>query len=321
MAQVILETTSENLPRQPAPITNWAAIAGRWKFEGDTARYEGSDDPHSPLGIAIGSTRFRDGIISTQLKLERNEQTTGGIVFGFQSLDAPYFIAALGGFDDAYSISEYRPGSGWVRQAGAGSLKNIVADDTHALVLDVRGQAVRLTVNDVDVLDVVLNRPIEGTGIGLYAWDRSKIEFRATKVIAVAPTVFVIMPFKEPFDTLYREVIVPVATGLGFKVIRADEIPGPGIILDDIQQQIEEAHVVVAEITKPNPNVFYELGYAHALKKPAVLLRQTDAAVPFDIHGYRAIPYSDTIGGKKMVERHLQQHLNAVRKGMPESVA
>ena len=98
-----------------------------------------------------------------------------------------------------------------------------------------------------------------------------------------------------------------------------DEIAGPGIIVDDIQRQISEANVIVAEISSKNPNVFYELGYAHALSKPAVLLarRESSAEMPFDIRGYRAIFYDDTIGGKKTVERNLEQHLKAVLGNAP----
>jgi hypothetical protein len=63
-------------------------------------------------------------------------------------------------------------------------------------------------------------------------------------------------------------------------------------------------------------NVFYELGYAHALGKPAVLLirRESGRDIPFDIRGYRAIVYDDSISGKKIVERNLAQHLRAVKR-------
>jgi hypothetical protein len=89
------------------------------------------------------------------------------------------------------------------------------------------------------VLSTVVPSPITGSGFGLYAWDEASITFTETTVLSSDPKVFVIMPFKEPFDTLYREVIFPVAKDLRFEVIRVDEIPGPGVILEDIQQQIE----------------------------------------------------------------------------------
>lgn len=72
------------------------------------------------------------------------------------------------------------------------------------------------------------------------------------------------MQFGQPFDTLYQEVIFPQANALGLNVLRMDELAGPGIIFEDIKRQITEAKIVIAEITAPHQNVFYELGYACA---------------------------------------------------------
>lgn len=105
-----------------------------------------------------------------------------------------------------------------------------------------------MRVDEVDVLSHVLPRPIEGTGFGLYAWGDAAVEFGQTTYLGSPPKVFVMMPFSEPFDTLYRDVIRDVAQKSGFEVVRVDEVTGPGIIMDDIQQQIEESHAVVAEI-------------------------------------------------------------------------
>jgi hypothetical protein len=307
-----------SLPQGPLSIDKWAAISGRWQFSGTRVKYLGPDESSArvPLGIALGSIRFRDGRVSTRVKLSRGEHTTAGILFGFQSLNASYVVAQIGAFNKAYAISEYRPGYGWLSHGDAGSLSNIDVSSEHQLDVEVNGQSIRMTVDDVDVLSVVLNRPIDGTGMGLYAWGDAEIDFTETIVQGVAPRIFVIMPFTEPFDSLYHDVIFPVADKLGFEIIRVDEIPGPGIILDDIQTQIEQAHAVVAEISTHNPNVFYELGYAHALRKPAVLLVRRDEGgkMPFDVRGYRAIFYDDSIGGKKSVERTLEQHLRAIVK-------
>ena len=87
--------------------------------------------------------------------------------------------------------------------------------------------------------------------------------------------------------------------------------------MQDIQRQIEDSEAVVAEISTQNPNVFYELGYAHALRKPAILLVRGEEVktMPFDVRSYRAIVYDDSIGGKKRVERNLEQHLKAILGG------
>ncbi len=220
----------------------------------------------------------------------------------------------IGGSDRAYMIADNLPGMGLVPRVSAGSLSNLSHEQNHHLEVRVFGQTIEMAVDDVDVLRFVLPQPIEGTGFGLYAWDDAEVDFSDTTIEGITPKMFVIMPFSEPFDTLYRNVILPVSSNAGFDVVRIDEITGPGIILDDIQQQIERAQAVVAEISTQNPNVFYELGYAHALRKPAVLLvrRQEGDKMPFDIRSYRAIFYDDSIGGKKTVETNLRQHLSAI---------
>lgn len=73
---------------------------------------------------------------------------------------------------------------------------------------------------------------------------------------------------------------------------------------------------MIAEITSPNQNVFYELGYAHALNKPTILLARRGKELPFDIRSYRVIFYEDTIGGKPVVEENLRKHLKAILKDL-----
>jgi len=300
----------------PQVIEKWAAIAGRWRFSEKTAEYQGPEEPQRGplLGLARASLPFRDGVIRSRIKLSRTEKTAGGLFLGFQSVKSLYFMATIGAFDRAYVISEFRPEVGWRLLDSAGLLSNLTKDKAYDIKVSVSGQSIRLTVDEVEVLTTVLPSPMEATGFGLYAWDDASIDFAETNVERSVPQIFVIMPFSEPFDTLYRDVIFPVARNLGFEVIRVDEIVGPGLIIEDIQRQVEGAHAVVAEISTQNPNVFYELGYAHALRKPAILLvrRQEGQVMPFDIRAYRAIFYDDSIGGKKSVEKNLEQHLRAI---------
>ena len=84
------------------------------------------------------------------------------------------------------------------------------------------------------------------------------------------------------------------------------------LILEDIVRGIIDAKIVVAEITPPNQNVFYELGYAHALNKPTILLAERGKTLPFDVSGYRCLFYENTIGGKGKVEEGLRKHLDAI---------
>jgi nucleoside 2-deoxyribosyltransferase len=119
------------------------------------------------------------------------------------------------------------------------------------------------------------------------------------------------MQYGEPFDTIYRDVVKPEGDRLHLQIVRVDELAGPGIIFEDIKRQISESKIVNAEITASNQNVFYELGYAHALNKPTILLAQRGKELPFDIRSYRVF-YDDSIGGKSDVEQNLDKHLRAV---------
>jgi nucleoside 2-deoxyribosyltransferase len=72
---------------------------------------------------------------------------------------------------------------------------------------------------------------------------------------------------------------------------RGDEIAEPGRITDQIITAIEQCDFIIADVTGSNPNVMFELGYARALKRPAVIINQDLTASPFDIAEMRQIVY------------------------------
>jgi len=308
------DTTNVNAMPTTSKIDKWAGIAGRWSFSNSQVEYQGPESELGRFGIALAADRMKAGTVRLKYRLSSNQETTAGIIFGYRSINSPYYIAEVGAWDRAYAIAEFRPERGWFALQAVGLLSNIDINKEHELSVSIQGQNVRLIGDGVEVLNTTLERPIEGVGLGLFAFGTAGIQFSDISATIRMPRVFVIMPFAEPFDTLYREVILPVCTQLGFNVLRIDEVNGPGVILDDIQREIVASDAVVAEISNHNPNVFYELGYAHALGKPAVLLvrRQEGKDMPFDIRGYRAIFYDDTIGGKRTVERRLREHLAAI---------
>jgi hypothetical protein len=84
------------------------------------------------------------------------------------------------------------------------------------------------------------------------------------------------------------------------------------MIIDDIKKAIAEAKVIIAEITEPTENVFYELGLAHGMNKPTVLISKKDRELPFDISGYRCIIYENTVIGKDKLVELLKNHLEAI---------
>ena len=69
---------------------------------------------------------------------------------------------------------------------------------------------------------------------------------------------------------------------------------------------------MIADISGVNANVYFEVGYALASKKPIILLAKKDTELPFDVSGFRVLFYEDSIGGKAKVEEGLRKHLTAL---------
>lgn len=106
---------------------------------------------------------------------------------------------------------------------------------------------------------------------------------------------FILMPFKEELNDVYYFGIRQPLEREGFVVERADEIQFVGGIVEKIRKSIEEADLIVAEMTDLNPNVYYEVGLAHALNKPVILITRSIENVPFDLRGMRYIVYKTAI--------------------------
>jgi hypothetical protein len=104
-------------------------------------------------------------------------------------------------------------------------------------------------------------------------------------------TCFVMMPFGGWFDRYYQEVYVPAIKEAGLEPVRADELFSTGSVVEQIWEQISKAKVLLADLTDKNPNVFYELGLAHAAVKPVVFTAAKIDDIPFDLRHLRVIVY------------------------------
>ena len=108
---------------------------------------------------------------------------------------------------------------------------------------------------------------------------------------------FVITPFAEDFTPLYDEVIEPAVRRHGDQPIRLDRYDRPGDVSQQIDEGIARADYVICVLDGMRPNVMYELGMAHALSKPTILLwnRPKGARAPFDLAVDQRIDFS-TVG-------------------------
>lgn len=127
---------------------------------------------------------------------------------------------------------------------------------------------------------------------------------------------FVMQPFAAPLGDYYDKIYRPAIEKVGLRPVRADaEIFATGKIMDQVWHGINAAKVLVAELTTRNPNVFYELGLAHAMKKPVVLVSAKEEDVPFDLQHIRVIYYdmSDPFWGNKLIEKVAENILSAIQ--------
>jgi hypothetical protein len=120
---------------------------------------------------------------------------------------------------------------------------------------------------------------------------------------------FTIMPFAPVFDGVWKNVIRPTVEAFGHRCVRGDDVFAPGSVMEDLFRSIQEADYLVADLTGRNANVFYELGYAHALKKPVVLLTQNVSEVPFDLRIQRFIAYTDSMAGGAALQAALKKFI------------
>lgn len=102
---------------------------------------------------------------------------------------------------------------------------------------------------------------------------------------------FVLTPFHPDFENTYAE-IREICQSLKLTAMRSDEEYIRTDILKHIIKNIVEARVIIANIDGRNANVFYELGIAHALNKPTILVSKIDSSVPFDVQGQYIILYN-----------------------------
>jgi hypothetical protein len=102
---------------------------------------------------------------------------------------------------------------------------------------------------------------------------------------------FVAMPYGPPWFPAVRDIVMTAATSEGFAAEVSLDLDSPGLIPNQIWTGIRLAEVVVADITGSNPNVFYELGLAHALGKEVVVLAQGGEHAPFVVSTLRVLHY------------------------------
>ena len=105
----------------------------------------------------------------------------------------------------------------------------------------------------------------------------------------IAPIGAVESETRKRSDKVFKHIIVPAVEKCGYTPVRADQLSNPGVITSQIINHILTDHLIVADLTDHNPNVFYELALCHAFKRPVVQMIEEGQALPFDVAGQRTI--------------------------------
>lgn len=125
---------------------------------------------------------------------------------------------------------------------------------------------------------------------------------------------FILMPFRTELDPVYEDHVKPLVESEGILCQRADEIVGTDLITYDIWEKINRARFLIADLTGKNPNVFYEVGLAHAISKEVILITQSIDDVPFDLKALRTVVYSFTPRGMKVMEKKLLDTIRSIMR-------
>lgn len=122
------------------------------------------------------------------------------------------------------------------------------------------------------------------------------------------------------YDDLIKEAILRARPDLD--VVRADDVSAPGGITTDIFMRLMYSDYVIADISFPNPNVFYELGIRHACQPGTLLLRERGGIqAPFDVAGLRYVEYENTPTGLKALAADLAERFTWIdsHQGEPDN--
>lgn len=108
-----------------------------------------------------------------------------------------------------------------------------------------------------------------------------------------AGTAFIMMWMDpaHPELTDVADAVRSVFRAFDVRAVRADDIEHEGLITEKVINEIRTAEFLFADLSGMRPNVYYEIGYAHALGKRVILFRKAGTGIHFDLAGYNCPEY------------------------------
>jgi len=98
-------------------------------------------------------------------------------------------------------------------------------------------------------------------------------------------------PNKVDFDRLWEAALRPAIAGAGYEPVRANEDVG-ALIIQEMIERLAISDLVLADVSIPNGNVYYEIGIRHAAQRRGCIMTGATWSKPlFDIDQMRQIRY------------------------------
>jgi len=130
--------------------------------------------------------------------------------------------------------------------------------------------------------------------------------------------VAVMMPFAQEFDEIYNK-IKTACKSVDMNCQRTDDIWNNSVIVQDIFELIFRSSIVIADFSKRNPNVFYEVGIAHTLGKTVIPIVQNLDDVPFDLQHHRVLGYLKNDQGRDELQKGIEKRLKTIKMNYLET--
>ena len=151
-----------------------------------------------------------------------------------------------------------------------------------------------------------------GTVVSLPAWGSSDYiyypQLPAVQHAIKKDTAFILMPMdpeNAELEDVY-ETIKQACASFRIHAYRADEVQHQDRITDVILSEIKQCELLIADLSHERPNVYYEIGYAHALQKRPILYRKHGTRLHFDLSVHNVPEYRNITELKSLLLKRLE---------------
>lgn len=181
-----------------------------------------------------------------------------------------------------------------VEPAGQSNDDGISADKAKSIFLECYDRIIGI----VELLNPIT---IETAKDNILVTGQSKTTFKPN-------TAFIMMWMDEKNHELedIHNTVKECFKKIGVEAERADDLEHDSKITEEIIEKIKSSEFLFADLSGARPNVYYEVGFAHALSKRVILFRKKGESIHFDLAGYNCPEYKNITDLKKKLSKRLE---------------